>query len=57
MADLTPAELAMAKSFGMTPEEYEAHKDPRYKPPPPDPEKDRLKKAIREALAEKEAAV
>jgi membrane protein involved in colicin uptake len=33
--ELTADELAMAKSFGMTPQEYEAAKSPSYRPPEP----------------------
>lgn len=64
--DLTPAELQMAQSFGMTPEEYAAHRTREgaadWNSPDgearrrEDAERERLKRAVREALDEKDAA-
>jgi hypothetical protein len=50
--ELSSAEQAMAQRFGMTESDYANFKQLRPDLSEPDPEKERLKSAVREALAE-----
>lgn len=58
MSDLTDQEKAAAAAFGMSEAEYAGWKQPRPDLDAllPDPEKERLKSAVREVMDEREAS-